>query len=75
MAWSARMARDGADVGARHCLARLERVPASGRHRSSTVVDAKAFSAALKLDMAAARIAAITNPATPGGRFCHMYRG
>src|SRR5579883_2642946 len=48
---------------------------ATGRHKSTTVVDASEFSAALKFDIAAARIAAITSPATPEGRFSQTYNG
>ena len=36
------------------------------------VVDANAFRAALKFDIAAARIAAIAKPASPGGKLLQM---
>src|SRR5713226_5624981 len=47
----------------------------SGFQKSMTVVDASEFNAALRLDMAAARIAAITRPATPTGRCSQINNG
>ncbi len=41
--------------------------PVRGRQKSMIVVEASELSAALRLDMAAARMAAITRPDTPGG--------
>src|SRR5216684_5295171 len=46
-----------------------------GFQKSMTVVDASEFNAALRLDMAAARIAAITRPATPTGRCSQINSG
>ncbi len=43
-----------------------------GLRKSITVVEASEFSAALRLDIAAARMAAITSPAMPTGRCCQM---
>ena len=40
--------------------------------KSTTVVEASEFRAALMLAMAAARIAAMMRPATPGGRWFQM---
>ena len=42
---------------------------------STTTVDASEFNAALKLAIAAARIAAISSPARPGGRLFQMNSG
>ena len=43
--------------------------------KSTTQVEAIAFSAALRLAMAAARIAATESPARPGGSSCHRKAG
>ena len=51
------------------------REAARGFQKSITVVDASEFRAALKFDIAAARIAAITNPAIPVGRCSQMKSG
>src|SRR5580658_4149595 len=46
-----------------------------GFRKSITVVEANEFSAALRFDIAAAKMAAITNPAIPTGRCCQMNSG
>ena len=51
------------------------RMNACATSKSITVVDASEFSAALKLAIAAARIAAVTKPATPTGRCRHTNSG
>src|SRR6185369_7977494 len=48
---------------------------ARDRRKSTTVVDASEFSAALMLAIAAARIAAMISPAIPGGILFHTNSG
>ena len=67
--------------GQQHQRPRLPSRRAPGRNgscawkKSTTTVEDSEFSAALKLAMAAARIAAISSPASPGGRLFQMNSG
>ena len=77
LAWMAigSMAAAHPTVARRASLNESAGAPEPTRKKSTTVVEAREFKAALRLAMAAARIAAMAKPAAPGGRLFHRNWG